>query len=147
MTYDSNVAHVGRHRRRTTSRPPTRKKKQEATFSSVIIPTAAGLVGALIGAGALVWVTNYQIRANQLETVNTALSSQEQAAYKTFLADGNELNKDWGLYLLSHRTNVASEIISLTSSLTNDYYNVYTVTAADASYYNRVSAYDLTTAG
>jgi hypothetical protein len=112
----------GRHRRRPALQSEA-GKKPGSRLLKVIATAVTGLLSALIGAGASVWVATYQVKATQGSTANGFLISQEQTYYASFSNDGHRLSTDWNYYLTG-RTSLAGEILSLTENLRSDYDNL-----------------------
>jgi hypothetical protein len=104
-----------------------RRKQQRIKLLNIMVPTIAALVGALIGAGASIIATVYQVNANQTQTASSILRSQRQVAYNTFLTDANQLGIEWSSYIFGRSAKAASEVASADGKLGIDYSNLYTL--------------------
>jgi hypothetical protein len=92
-------------------------------LANALIPALAALAGALIGAVASVFITIYQLNANQHQAVDNFLRSQRQSQYAIFLADSNELWHSTALAVLNNVQNNSS-VNLLIRKVTSDYYDV-----------------------
>lgn len=92
-------------------------------LANALIPALAALAGALIGAVASVFITIYQLNANQHQAVDNFLRSQRESLYATVLDDSNELRNSTALAVYNNVQNNSS-INSLITKVTSDYYDV-----------------------
>jgi hypothetical protein len=126
-------------------RPSTEEKSSRIfTWSNVIVPAVAALIGTLIGAVVTIFVTVYQVNSNQKQTNADNLQIQRQASYRSFLSESTATESQWLYYMHDDLTDSAQENInSLFSQVHNDYYQVALVGPANVALQSYVVSMDL----